>query len=156
MTDGLKMKLMFDVAAFCVLRTKKFSARGKVIKKRTNLDLRSRCFTAVARDVDLAAINDNFGPGDGARFARGQAKSRHTGDAWQSFAAKSECCHGLKISSRPNLARRMPLQRKQRVIAVHAAAVIYDANERNSSATNNDIDVASTGVQTVFDQFLHD
>src|SRR2546429_3332782 len=156
MTDGLKRKLMLGVGVFCFLETKKFSARGKVIKKRTNLDCRSRCSTAVARDVDLAAINDNFGPGDGARFARGQAKSRHTGDAWQSFAAKSECCHGLKISSRPNLARRMPLQRKQRVIAVHAAAVIYDANERNSSATNNDIDVASTGVQTVFDQFLHD
>src|SRR5439155_22882769 len=124
-------KAEFGCGGFLCSPTEEIFGAREGIKKRTNLDLRSRCFTAVARDVDLAAINDNFGPGDGARFARGQAKSRHTGDAWQSFAAKSECCHGLKISSRPNLARRMPLQRKQRVIAVHAAAVIYDANERN-------------------------
>ena len=50
----------------------------------------------------------------------------------------------------------MSLQRKQRVIAVHAAAVIDHANQRNSTATNSDIDVASAGVETVFNQFLYD
>jgi hypothetical protein len=47
------------------------------------------------------------------------------------------------------------LQRKQRVIAVHAAAVIDHANQRNSAAPNDDINLASTGVETVFNQFFY-
>jgi len=62
----------------------------------------------------------------------------------------------LKVCSRAKLAGGMPLQRKQCVIAVHAAAVIDHANQRNSTATNDDIDVAGAGVETVLNQFLHD
>src|SRR5215467_465181 len=112
MTNGLQMKLMFDVAAFGVLRTKKFPARGQVEKKRPHFDLRSRPFTAVAHNFDLAAVDDNFRSRDRARFACGQAKSRHAGDAWQGFTAKSERGNGLKIGSRANLAGGVTLQRK--------------------------------------------
>ena len=85
MTDRLQMNLMFDVAAFGILRTKKFAARGQIVKKRAHFDLRAWGFTAVAHNVDLAAVDDNFCPGDRARLTRSQAKSRHTGDAWQAL-----------------------------------------------------------------------
>src|SRR5262249_46511147 len=112
MTDGLQMKVMFDVAAFRVLGTKKFPADRKIVKKRAHFDLRSGGFTAVAHNFNLAAVNDNFCPSDGARLARGQAKSRYTDDAWQRFAAKSERSDRLKISRRTNLAGGVSLQRK--------------------------------------------
>src|SRR2546421_3526002 len=143
MSDGLQMKLMLDVAGFRVFGAQKFPAGRNIVKKRANLDLRSRGFTAVADHFNLAAVDDNFSSCDGARFARCQTKSRDTGDAWQSFTAKSKCRHRLKISSRANLAGGVSLQRKQRVVAVHSAPVIDYANKRNSSATNDDVDLAS-------------
>src|SRR5262249_30971386 len=112
MTNGLQMKLMFDVAAFGVLGTKKFPARGEVVKKRPHFDLRSRRFTAVAHNFDLAAHDDIFRSRARACCACGQAKSRHAGDARKSFTAKSECGNGLKIGSRANLTGGVALQRK--------------------------------------------
>jgi hypothetical protein len=156
MTDRLQMNLMFDVAAFGILRTKKFPARWQIVKKRAHLDMRAWGFAAVADNFDFAAIDENFCPGDRASFTRSQAESRHTGDTWQRFATKSQCGDGLKVGSRSNFAGGVPLQGKQRVIAVHAAAVIDYANQRNSAAPNNDIDVASACVETVFNQFLYD
>src|SRR6266567_4969726 len=149
------MNLMFDVATFRVFGTKKFSARGQVVKQRAYFDLGSGSFTAVAHDVELTAIDDDFGASDRATLTCGQAKSRHARDAWQGFAPKSQRSNSLKISSRPNFAGGMPLQRKQCVIAIHAAAVIDHANQRNSSATNHDVDFTGGGVNAVFDQFLH-
>src|SRR5437879_1222842 len=69
MSDGLELELMLDGPAFCIFRAEKFSASGQVVKKRTHFDLRSRRFTAVAHDVDLAAIHDDFGASDRIRFA---------------------------------------------------------------------------------------
>src|SRR6266849_1534294 len=124
MTDCLQMNLMFDVTAFRIFRVKKFYSRGKVIKKREHLDLRSRRFAAVAQEIDLAAVDDDFGSCNCATLSSGQAKSRHAGDTRQGFPTKSQRCHRLQIRSRPNLARGMSLQRQQRVIAIHTAAVI--------------------------------
>jgi hypothetical protein len=117
--------------------------------------LRSRGFTAIAHDVELAAVDDDFGPCDCARFARSQTKSRHARNAWQRFAPKSQCGDCLKISRSPNFTGGMPLQRKQRIVAVHAAAVVDHANQRNSAATDHDIDFTSACVDAVFDQFFH-
>src|SRR4029077_1253219 len=150
------MNLMFDVAAFGILRTKKFPTRRQIVKKRAHFDLRAWGFTAVPNNVDFAAIDDNFCPGDRVPFTRSEAESRHTGDTWQGFAAKAERRYRLKVGGRTNFAGGMSLERKQRIIAIHAAAVIDHANQRNSTAPNNDIDVASAGVETVFNQFLYD
>src|SRR2546428_991047 len=123
------MNLMLDVPALGIFGSKKFSARRQIKKKGAHFDLRSRGFTAIAHNVELAAVNDDFRPRECVRRTRRQAKSRHTGDAWQRFAPKSECSDSFKIRSSPNLAGGMPLQRKQGIIAVHAAAVIDYANQ---------------------------
>ena len=49
----------------------------------------------------------------------------------------------------------MPLQRQKRVVAVHAAAVIDHAHERDAAAPNHDFDVPRAGVDAVLDQFFH-
>src|SRR5207302_7311034 len=95
-----------------------------VIDKRAHLDLGPGRFTAIAHDVDLAAIDDDLSSCNCTGLPRSQAKSRYTGDTGQCFAAKAQCGHGLQIGGRPNLACGMSLQRKQRVIAIHTAAVI--------------------------------
>src|SRR5262249_469952 len=106
------MNLMLYVTAFGTFRTKKFPARGQVIKKRTHLDLRSGRFTTIAHNAKLAAINDNFGSCYRVSLARSQAKPRDAGDAWQRSAAKSQRVHRLKVGSQPDLAGGMPLQGK--------------------------------------------
>ena len=50
----------------------------------------------------------------------------------------------------------MPLEAKQRVIAIHPASVINHPNQGNSTATNSDIDIAGAGVETVFNQLFYD
>src|SRR5438477_12206201 len=111
MAYGLQMNLMLDVTAFSTFRTKKFPARGQVIKKRAHLDLRSRGFTAVAHNVELAAVNDDFRSCNCASLARSQAKPRYAGNAWQRLTSKSQRSDGLKLSRSPNLDRGMALQR---------------------------------------------
>src|SRR6516165_9473089 len=156
MTDRLQMNLMFDIATFGILRTKKFSARRQVVKKRAHFDLRAWGFTAIPHKVDFAAVDDDFRSGYRAPFTRSQAKSRNTGDTWQRFAAKAQRGNSLKIGGRTNFAGRVSLERKQRVIAIHAASIIDHANQRNSTATNRDIDIAGSSVETVFNQLLYD
>src|SRR6266480_1740942 len=123
------MNLMLDVAAFGVFEAKKFPACRQIVKKRANLDLRSRGFTPVAHDFELAAIDNDFGSGNRVSLTCRQAKSGHAGNARQRFATKSQRGDRLKIRSRPDLTGRMSLQRKQRIIPVHSAAVIDYANQ---------------------------
>src|SRR5436190_14828919 len=104
------MNLMFDIAAFGILRSKEFPARWQIVKKRAHFDLRAWRFTAVPHNVDFAAINENFCTRDRARFTRSQAESRHTRDTWQCFAAKPQRSNSLKVGSRANLAGGMPFQ----------------------------------------------
>src|SRR6476469_6570684 len=110
MTDRLQMNLVFNVAAFSILRTKKFPARWQVIKKRSYFDLRAWGFTAVPHNVDFAAVNNNFCPGDRTRFTCTYAESRNTGDTWQRFAAKPQRSNRLKVGSRTNFAGGMSLE----------------------------------------------
>src|SRR5438128_10530805 len=49
----------------------------------------------------------------------------------------------------------MTLEREECVIAIHPAAVVDYADERNSPASDQDLDLARTGVDAVFDEFFH-
>src|SRR5713226_6224579 len=49
----------------------------------------------------------------------------------------------------------MTLEREKRVIAIHPAAVVDHADERDSTALDQDLDLARTGVDAVFDEFFH-
>jgi hypothetical protein len=149
------MDLMLDVATFGIFGAKKFSARWQVIEKRAYLHLRPWRFAASAHDLDLAPVDDDFGSCHCVSLASGQTKSRHAGNAWQCFAAKSQCSYSLQIGSRPNLARGMSFERQQRVITIHTAAVIDHSDELDSSATNHCIDFTRSGVDAVFNQLLH-
>src|SRR5207248_4574792 len=55
-----------------------------------------------------------------------------------------------------NLARGVTFERKKRVVAVHAAAVVDDTDQRNPAAPDDDFDLSRTGIDAVLDQFFHD
>ena len=88
-------------------------------------------------------------------LARGKSKACNAGDAREGFAAKSKCGNRRKIVRRADFTRRMSLQRKQRVIAIHATAVIDDTNERNPSALNAHFNIARSCINSVFQQLFH-
>ncbi len=68
MTGGLKMKLMFDVAALGVFRTQELPPRRQIVEKRTRLDLRPGRFPAISDGFDSAARDDDLRAGDRVRF----------------------------------------------------------------------------------------
>ena len=108
--DRLQMELVLDIPALGIFRAQKFAARRHVVKKRAHLHLRPGRFAAVAHDVDLAAIDDDLSPGNRIRFASGQAKSRHAGDARQRFTAKTESANCFQVRHRSDFAGGMPLE----------------------------------------------
>src|SRR5437763_17065483 len=90
MANRLQMELVLNIPALGIFRAQKLATRRYVVKKRAHLHLRPGRFAAVAHAVHLAALDDDLSPGNGIRFASGQAKSRHAGDARQRFTAKTE------------------------------------------------------------------
>src|SRR5437773_12576618 len=114
MADCLQVSLMLDVAAFGVFGAKKFPARRQIVKKRAHLDLRSRGCTSVARDFELAAIDNDFGSGNRVSLTCRQAKSGHTGNARQRLAPKSQRSDRLERRGRSDLAGRIWLQSNKR------------------------------------------
>src|ERR1700730_12131840 len=104
MSNCLQMECVFDVATLGIFRAQKFAAGWHVVKKRAHLHLRPRRFAAVAHDVDLAAVDENLGPGDRIRFASRQAKTRHAGDARERLAAKTESADRFQVRYRSDFA----------------------------------------------------
>src|SRR5688572_25010646 len=109
----LKMKLMLDVAALGVFRAEEFPARGQIVEKRPHFYLRSGRFAAIPHRLDPASRHDDLRPRDRVRLARGQAETRHTGDARQSFPSKAEGGDGSEVRRCADLAGGMTLEGKK-------------------------------------------
>ena len=116
--------------------------------------MRAGCFAAVADDVDLAAVDDDFGADDGVWLARGQAKPGNARDAGQSFAAKAEGGDGGEVGGVSDLAGGVTFERKERIVALHSTAIVYYPDDGNAAAPNQDVDLACAGVDAVFHQLF--
>jgi len=66
----------------------------------------------------FATINNDLRASDGTCLARREPKTRNAGDARQRFAAKSKCADGFEVRSRADLARGVPFEREQGIIAI--------------------------------------
>ena len=97
---------------------------------------------------------------DSPRVAvRGAGRERDAGDAGnrgQGLAAKAESGDGEQILGGAQLAGRVPLEREQGIVAVHAAAVVADLDQAAAAAAQLDSDLGSPCVKGVLDQFLAD
>ncbi len=156
MPQRLQMKLMLDVATFGVLRAQELPARRQIVEKRPHFDLRAGRLPAVAHRFDASSIDDDLGAGDRFGLAGGEAKTRDARDARERFATKPERGDRRQVASRADLAGGVAFQRKQRIIAIHPAAVIHHADQRDAAPPDTDLDLARPGVEAVLDQLFHD
>src|SRR5437763_5883409 len=155
MRQRLQTELVLDVSRFGRFGAEKFSPRWHIVKQRTNLDLCPGRFAAVAHRLDPPAVYQNFCAGDRDGLASAQPEARNARDARQRFAPKTKRADSGEISRGSDFAGGVPFERKQGIIAVHAAAIIDDPNARHSAALNSYFDRARTSVNAVLDQFLH-
>src|SRR4029434_7032738 len=140
MSERLQKKLVLDISRFRRFGAEKFSPRWHIVKQRTHFDLCPRCFAAVTHRLDPSAVYENFRASHCTMLARRQPKARNTGDARQRFAAKTKRADGGEISGGSDFAGGVPFERKQGIIAVHAAAVINHPNARHSASLNSHLD----------------
>ena len=62
---------------------------------------------------------------------------------------------GTEIVARANLARGVPLEAEQRVVAIHADAIIDDPNRAAAAAPDGHLDPRRVGIERILDQLLH-
>src|SRR6185437_2536372 len=93
---------------------------------------------------------------ESTRGRRLQLELRHRCDGGQRLAAKTETADANEVAGVPDLAGGVALERKQRVVALHAAPVIRNANPCPSTVVHRDVNGGGAGIQRVLDEFLDD
>ncbi len=83
-----------------------------------------------------------------------QFEPRDARDRRQRLAAKAKGAEPVEVGGLHELAGRVPLERQQRVVLRHAAAVVLDADERAAAGEELDLDTRGAGVERVLHQLL--
>jgi hypothetical protein len=81
---------------------------------------------------------------------------RHRGDRRQRLAAEPERHDRSKVLGPPDLAGRMPLERKTRIVGLHAFPIVLDPDLFLPAKLEMDAYAARTGVNGVLDELLDD
>ncbi len=89
------------------------------------------------------------------RRARFQQQPRNRRDRRQRFAAKSQRRNREQIVRGAQLRRGVALERQQRVVVSHAAAVVDHANHPLAARFHFDANRARARIQRIFEQLLH-
>ncbi len=135
-------------------RLQELEARRSVEEKFANFDSRARRDRAGAGILYIAG----FGCDLDAVFIGGAAglhpQMRYAGDRGERLAAKSERTNRGQVGGAANLRGRMTAERKDRVGARHAGAVVGDRDQRRSAAQNLDAHRARARIERVLDQLL--
>jgi len=155
-TDGLEMELVLDVAALGGRGAKEFATRRKVEEQVISFYLRPRGVSAVADVLDFAAVDGEIGADEGAVLAGGEAEAGDAGDAGDGLAAETKGGDGGEVEAGAYFAGGVALQAEEGVVAVHAGAIVDDADGGSAAAADHDLDLAGGGVEGVFDQLLDD
>src|SRR5262245_27704595 len=81
---------------------------------------------------------------------------RYRRDARQRFATKSKRRDTRQVVGAANLARRMALNGKPRVLRLHSFAIILDTNQLLAAIFDRDGDAMRPSIERVLDQLLDD
>ena len=150
-------EVVMNVRALRLLAAQKFSARGQIVKQLPHLHRRARRTARGLHLENFSAVNHNLRAVRRGRvaFERRQREPAHARDARQRLAAKTHRRDRLQILRALQLARRVPFETEQRVIAAHPHAVIRHANQTATTRLNFDDDPGRVGVEGILDQLLH-
>ena len=150
----LQQKGLPDVRELGRGRAQKLAARGHVEEQVANGDVRAARGAGVAHVLDLAAENQDFGARGGIRLLGRHRELRNGGDGGERFAPEAHRGDGIEILQFAQLAGRMALDGQQGVVAVHAGAVVPDADQAATAIHHVDLDARGAGIDRIFDQLL--
>ena len=91
----------------------------------------------------------------GIALPRSQHKPRYRRNTRQSFTAKPETAHLIKIIKRFDLACCMTAQSQSKIIFMNTNAVVAHQDALDAALLYFQLDTARTGVKTVFQQFFN-
>ena len=143
------------VGQFGRFGAEKFAAGGSVEEEIGDGERGAARQSGVVHVEDLAA--GNFDARSGALLAGGrfQRDAGHRGDGGQRLAAKAQRGDGEQVVGGAQLGGGVALEGQQGVVAVHALAVVGDADELAPARLDLDADAVGAGVQSVLQQLLH-
>jgi hypothetical protein len=101
------------------------------------------------------ALTSTSVPGERAAFAGGESKPGDAGDARERFAAEAEGLDRREIGARANFARGVALEAEERIVAVHAHAVVDHPEARAPARADGDLDPGGAGIERILHQLLH-
>ena len=134
---------------------KKLPPRRHRVKKLRHFDARALRPSVVAHVKDATAIHHDLRAASRACLAGLQGEPGHTRDGRQRLATKPEGRQPVEVARLGNLAGGVSLQRKERILARHAAAVVLNAHERTTAVAKFDLDPRRPGIERILNQLLH-
>ncbi len=143
-----------DVPQFRGLGFKKIAPRRHAVEKIGHADRGSRRKPFRLDAHQLAAGKLDARSLLFLRRARLQQQARYRRDRRQRFPAKPERCNREQIVGRAQFRRSVPLERQQRIVLRHAAAVIDHANHPLAAGFHLNANRLRTRVERVLEQFL--
>ena len=145
---------LFDVSELGIFAAEEFAAGRHVVKEVADFHDGAGSAAPVADLAHGAAVDDNFGAGEGLRFAGGEGEARDTGDARQGFAAETERADGREVGRFPELAGGVAFEGEPGVVAGHAAAVVGYPDQGGAAAVDPYLNLPGAGIHAVFHQLL--
>ena len=145
-----------DVRLFGLVGAEELAADRHVEEEVADFDVRPGRRADVAHLLQFAARDRQLDPRLVLRTPRLDQHPRDGGDGGDGLAPEAEGVDPLDVLDVGNLARRLPFQTEQRVVAVHAAAVVPHADQLAPAGGDGDVNPFRAGVDRVFDQFLDD
>jgi hypothetical protein len=155
-TDGLEMELVLDVAALGGRGAEEFATRRKVEEQVIGFYLRSGGVSAVANVLDLPGVDEEIGADEGAVLAGGEAEAGDAGDAGDGLAAEAKGGDGGEVEAGAYFAGGVAFEAEEGIVAVHAGAVVDDADGGGAAAADHDLNLAGSGVEGVLDELFDD
>ncbi len=126
---------------------------GDVEEQRGDVDRRAAGAGGRLDRQDPAALEEHPRPLPRRRRG-GELDLGHRGDRRQRLAAEAQGGDLLEVGHRGDLARRVAVEGEERVVAVHAGAVVGDADPLPPAPFEVDLEPRRPGVEGVLDQLL--
>ena len=144
-----------DVPQFGGLRFQEFSARRNAVKQIGHAHRSARGQPRRFHAQQLAPGKLDPRALLLALRARFQQQPRYRSDRRQRLAAKSQRGDGKQVVRRAQLRSGVPLERQQRIVVAHPAAVVHHADHALAAGLHFDAHRPRPGIQRVFEQLLH-
>jgi hypothetical protein len=144
-----------DVGQLGLFGAQELAARGDVEKQVAHGDGGAGQADAFADGQDAPAGDLHARAGGLFRRAGLDDHAGDAGDGRQGLAAEPQRGDGFQLLDARDLRGGVPLQRKQRIVTQHTAAVVGDADQAPAAAFGFHADVVSAGVERVLEQLLH-